>query len=53
MTCIVFSKKYYDTNCGGDVGILVASVDEVVFSLDLDHLLVNEDITRNIIFLGL
>ena len=36
MALIVLSKKYFDTNGGGDLGFIVNSIDGVNFSLEKD-----------------
>ena len=49
----MISNKYFDTNGNGDVGILVASVFILMFSLYLYCVFVEEDIMMNIGFAGL
>ena len=44
------SEKYSDTNGCGDLGIVVASVDIVMFSLDPDRVFVEGYILTNIVF---
>ena len=52
MALIVLSKKYFDTNGGGDLGFIVNSIDGVNFSLEKDCVFVEGDIMRNIVFVG-
>ena len=49
----MISNKYFDTNGDGDVGIVVASVDILMFSLYPDRVLLEGDIMMNIGFSGL
>ena len=49
----MISKKYFDINGDGDVGIVVASVDILMFSPYPDHVFLEGDIMMNIGFAGL
>ena len=53
MSWIVLTKKYFGTNGGFDVEIVVDSVDGVVLFLDPDFVSMDGDIMSNIVFLGL
>ena len=53
MAWSVFSKLYFDTNGKGGVGMVVALVDIVMFSVNSGFVLVYVDIMRNKVFVGL
>ena len=48
----MISKTFFDTNGDGGVGIVVASVDILIFSLYPDSVFVEVDIMMNISFSG-
>ena len=50
---ILLSNKYIDINGEGDVGIVVPSVDRVMFSLEPNYVFVEGYITKNIVLLDL
>ena len=53
MAWIVVSRIYLYTNGEGEVGMVVSSVDIVMFSFDPDCIFVEGEITRNKVSLGL
>ena len=52
MACIEVSRTALVTTGKGKVGMVVASVDIVMFSLDPDHVFLEGDIMRNRVSIG-
>ena len=53
MDWIIESRTPLVTTCEGEVGMVVSSVDIVMFSFDPDCIFVEGEITRNKVSLGL
>ena len=47
------SRRDFDRHCDGEVVLVVASVERVMFSLDTNNVFVEGYITRNRVFVGL